>query len=77
MFKLYNNLAYGRFMKGFFSTNPTKITLCNDTIESQTEVHILFVQMMQMETVLIHELTHLLDYSRGNEMNTAEEILLT
>ena len=52
-------------LKGFLSISPLKITICTDHVEGEAE----------MGTVVAHELAHLLDYLRGNKMETREQLL--
>ena len=62
-----NRVEESRRLKGFFSDSPPRVTICIDHIDGEAE----------LETVFAHELTHLVDYLRGNEMETREDLLLS
>ena len=62
-----NRVEENRRLKGFFSDSPPRVTICIDHIDGEAE----------LETVFAHELTHLVDYLRGNEMETREDLLLS
>lgn len=62
-----NRIEENRRLKGFFSDSPPQVTICIDHIDGEAE----------LETVFAHELTHLVDYLRGNEMETREDLLLS
>ncbi|KAK8816726.1 hypothetical protein WA577_002125, partial [Blastocystis sp. JDR] len=55
-----------RNMKGYFTIDPPTITLCTNHIAT----------LYEMETILVHEMVHLLDYQRGKEIDKNPEDLL-
>ncbi|KAK8799266.1 hypothetical protein WA171_006013 [Blastocystis sp. BT1] len=51
--------------RGYFDADPPYIGICEDQIETDTE----------LENVLCHELTHYLDYERGNKLDNGSDVL--